>query len=51
MDEKRQEQPGQGDSAKKPYVPPMLIVHGSIETLTQAVGLAGNDGLTGSRLL
>ena len=46
-----QEQPGaQENSPKEPYATPTLIVHGSIETLTQALGGGGGDALAGSTL-
>lgn len=51
-DRKAQEQPGaQENSPKEPYATPTLIVHGSIETLTQALNTGTKDGLTGSILL
>jgi hypothetical protein len=35
---------------RKPYEPPTLVVYGSVEKITKAVGLTGSDGLTGSAL-
>ena len=36
---------------KQPYAKPVLRVEGSIEKLTQNIGLEGNDNITGSRLI
>jgi hypothetical protein len=35
---------------KEPYVKPELTVHGTVQELTQNLGLIGTDGLLGSRL-
>jgi hypothetical protein len=35
---------------KQQYVPPLVRVQGSIEHLTQALGVAGADALGGSTL-
>ena len=35
---------------KKPYHPPQVIIHGTVEDITQAIGGAPTDGLGGSIL-
>jgi hypothetical protein len=41
----------QGPREKLPYTPFELIVYGSIEELTEALGDGNKDGLSGSVLL
>lgn len=36
---------------KKPYATPSLTLHGTIEEITQTIGLTTADGLTGSNIV
>ncbi len=38
----------QDKEPKKPYKAPQLIVHGTIQAITQNVGTKNADGITGS---
>lgn len=53
MDEGRTAQKGSQTKPgeKEEYVTPELIVHGTVQELTQAIGLKGADGITGSNTL
>lgn len=42
--------PERSTTPRKPYTTPQLTKHGTVQELTQAVGLSGNDGITGSSL-
>ncbi len=48
--EHRLDQEESGEYPKKEYIPPILIIHGSLEELTKDLGLEGSDGLLGSYL-
>jgi hypothetical protein len=34
--------------SKKPYIPPRLVIHGNVDTMTQSVGNVGDDGQAGT---
>lgn len=53
MDEDRglQEASQMKPGTKEEYVKPELTVHGTVQELTQAIGLKGADGITGSNTL
>ncbi len=53
MDDRRQENPGLNEAAsiKKPYSPPRLTVHGSVQKITQLLAKGASDGMTGTSVL
>jgi len=48
---KRNELPDDGQKGKIPYEPPKLVVHGTVEEITQNAGEKGADAIIGSNLL